>query len=46
MKKIYIIFYGYMHQVKDNGDDYVDIATLDVYVNDPVILKDFFFLNI
>ncbi len=35
-----------MHQVKDNGDDYVDIATLDVYVNDPVILKDFFFLNI
>jgi len=23
------------------GDDYVDIVALDVYVDDPVILKDF-----
>ena len=50
MKKIYIIFYGYMHQIKVlqiislyyPGDDYVDIVALDVYVDDPVILKIFF----
>jgi mannan endo-1,4-beta-mannosidase len=27
------------------GDDYVDIVALDVYVDDPVILKIPFFMN-